>query len=157
MLNVLDDMLDQSLALPFSGGRCVVDAEKVRDLIDDLRVNIPDEIQQAKAIVAERVEIIGNAKREAETTMRNAQEKAETTVRKAQEKAAALVARDEIVRIAEKKAGEIMSQAQSKAREIRAGSQDFSDDILRVTEDSLTNALNELRSTRQALGRAGRR
>ena len=52
ILDLLDELLDRSWNLPLSGGRCVVDAEKVRDLLDDVRLNMPTEIKQAKAIVA---------------------------------------------------------------------------------------------------------
>lgn len=45
ILDVIDELLDRSWSLPLSGGRCVVDADKVRDLIDDIRLNIPAEIK----------------------------------------------------------------------------------------------------------------
>ena len=140
VLDMLDELLDQSWALPLSGGRCVVDAEKVRDLIDDIRLNMPSEITQAKAIVNDRTEILETAKREAEGV-----------VRKAEERAKALIAKEEIIKISQSKASEILSQTQMQAREMRAGAQSFSDDILRATEESLTKALTELKSTRQAI------
>ena len=63
ILDVIDELLDRAWSLPLSGGRCVVDADKVRDLIDDIRLNIPGEIKQAKAIVSDRAEIIDGAKK----------------------------------------------------------------------------------------------
>ena len=66
ILDLLDELLDRSWNLPLSGGRCVVDAEKVRDLLDDVRLNMPTEIKQAKAIVADRTEILAVARKEAE-------------------------------------------------------------------------------------------
>jgi hypothetical protein len=39
ILDMLDDLIDKAWGLPLTGGRCVVDAEKVRDLIDDIRLN----------------------------------------------------------------------------------------------------------------------
>ena len=140
VLDMLDELLDQSWSLPLSGGRCVVDAEKVRDLIDDIRVNMPGEITQAKAIVTDRAEIIETAKREAEDL-----------VRKAEERAKALIAKEEIIKHSQGKASEILSQTQMQAREMRAGAQSFSDDILRVTEESLHKALTEVKSTRHAM------
>ena len=41
ILNDIDELLEDSWSLPLSGGRCVVDAEKVRDLIDSIRMNMP--------------------------------------------------------------------------------------------------------------------
>lgn len=90
ILDLLDDMIDRAWSLPLTGGRCVVDAEKVRELLDDMRLNLPTEIKQAKAIVADRTEIVTVAKREAETI-----------VRRAEERAKALVAQEEITRQAQ--------------------------------------------------------
>ncbi|MCL2857019.1 MAG: ATPase [Oscillospiraceae bacterium] len=140
VLDMLDELLDQSWSLPLSGGRCVVDAEKVRDLIDDIRINMPGEITMATEIVKDRAEIIEGAKREAEGI-----------VRKAEERAKALVAKEEIIKISQGKASEILSQTQMQAREMRAGAQTFTDDILRTTEESLTKALTEVKSARHAM------
>ena len=53
ILNMIDDMLEEAWSLPFSGGRCVVDAQKVKECIEDIRLNLPGEIKQAKMIVAD--------------------------------------------------------------------------------------------------------
>ena len=62
ILNDIDELLEGSWSLPLSGGRCVVDAEKVRDLIDSIRMNMPAEIKQARAVVADRNQILSLAK-----------------------------------------------------------------------------------------------
>ena len=67
ILNMIDDMLEEAWSLPFSGGRCVVDAQKVKECIEDIRLNLPGEIKQAKMIVADRNDII---------KMRNGRQKA---------------------------------------------------------------------------------
>ena len=38
ILNMIDDMLEEAWSLPFSGGRCVVDAQKVKECIEDIRL-----------------------------------------------------------------------------------------------------------------------
>lgn len=140
VLDVLDELLDKSWSLPLSGGRCVVDADKVRDLIDDIRINLPNEIKQAQAIVADRAEIMNSAKRESEAV-----------IRKAEERAKALVSNEEIAKAAQMKSSDILTQTQLKSREMRAAAQEFSDNILRTTEESMSKALTDLRATRQAL------
>lgn len=140
VLDALDELLDKSWSVPLSGGRCVVDADKVRDLIDDIRINLPTEIQQARAIVLDRNEILSVAKREAENI-----------IRKSEDRAKALVNKEDIIKAAQARASDILSQAQLKSREIRGAAHDFSDDILKNAEESMTKALSDLRSTRQAL------
>mgnify|MGYP002530507953 CR=1 FL=1 len=140
ILDLLDDMIDRAWSLPLTGGRCVVDAEKVRELLDDMRLNLPTEIKQAKAIVADRTEIVTVAKREAETI-----------VRRAEERAKALVAQEEITRQAQAQASEILSQAQMKSKEMKAAANDFVDSILKQTEETLAGSLTEVKNTRKAI------
>ena len=140
ILDMLDELLDKSWSLPLSGGRSVVDDEKIRELLDDIRLNLPSEIKQAKAIVADRADILATAKREADAV-----------VRRAEDRARALIAQEEIIKQAQQKAAEILSQAQTKAKELRNASQDFSDDLLRQSEETLTKLLTGVRTTRQAM------
>ena len=145
ILDAMDEMLDRAWNLPLTGGRCVVDAEKVRDLIDDIRLNMPAEIKQAKQIVADRTDIISVTKKEAEDI-----------VRKAEEHAKALVEQEEITKQAQARATEILTQAQMKSREMRQASQEFAETMLKSTEETLSKALGDVRSTRQALKSSGR-
>ena len=136
ILNMIDDMLEEAWSLPFSGGRCVVDAQKVKECVEDIRLNLPGEIKQAKMIVADRNDIIKTAERQAE------------------ERARMLIAQEEIVKQAQEKAADIIAQAQMAAKEIRRASHEFSDSILKQTEENLSTSLKNVRDTRQALRNA---
>ena len=140
ILDMLDELLDKSWNLPLTNNRSVVDIEKIQELLDDIRMNLPGEIKQAKGIVSDRADIIATAKREADAV-----------VRRAEDRARALIAQEEIVKQAQQKAAEIISQAQQKAKDLRAASQEFSDDLLRQSEETLTKLLTEVRTTRQAM------
>lgn len=173
LLNNLDEVIENSMSLPLSGGRCIVDAERIREIIDDIRLQMPNEIKQAKAVVADRNEILSMAKREAEGLIRKAEERAkalveqDTIVRQANSKALAMLNE------ANQKAAELMAQATAKAnelttqstaratetltqaslrsREMKQAAYEFSETSLRSAEEALTSSLNEVRSTRQAL------
>lgn len=138
LLEQFDEVLDSGIKIP--GKKTVVDVEKLRAVIDDIRLNIPSEIKQARGIVADRAEIITTAKREADSIIRNAEERAK-----------AMVAQEEIVRQANEKATEIMSNAQNKCRDMRKAAQDFVDDLMRRADEGLTANLGEIRKTRAAL------
>lgn len=139
LLEQVDDILDKAWSLPLSG-KVVVDAEHMRNIVDDIRGNMPSEVRQAKAIVADRGDIVTTAKREAEGIIRAAEERARR-----------MVAQEDIVKQAQQKANELMTQAQQKSREMRKGAGDFSEDLLRRTEESLVQRLNEVRQARQIL------
>ena len=104
LLDVMDETLEEAVNLPFTGGKRMVDVEKVRDIIDDIRLNMPAEIRQAKAIVQDRADIVESAKKEAEAI-----------VKRAEDRARAMVAQEAIVKAAQQKATEILTSAQSRA------------------------------------------
>ncbi len=112
LIEQLDETLDGGFKMP--GKRVVVDVEKVRAIVDDMRMTMPTEIKQAKGIVANRADIINDAKREADNILRTAEERAN-----------AMVAQEEITKLARAKAGEILAAAQKKSREMRKAAQDF--------------------------------
>ncbi len=138
LLEQLDEILDSGIKIP--GKRTVVEVEKLRAIVDDIRLNIPSEIKQARGIVSDRADIITNAKREADGIIRNAEERAK-----------AMVAQEEITKMAQEKAAEIIATAQGKSRNMRKAAQDFVDDIMRRADEDLTANLAEVRKTRAAL------
>ena len=143
LFEYLRDALNNAPTSFMSRGKRMVDVDKVRDIIDDIRLNLPSEIKQAKAIVADRSDIIDNAKKEAEAI-----------VRKAEDRARALVSEQEVVKAAQARASEILSQAQMKSREIRQAAQEYSDGCLMKTEELLVRSLTEVKATRQAFRNA---
>ena len=140
ILDVLDELLDKAWSLPLTGGRCVVDAERVRELIDDIRLNMPTEIKQAKAIVADRSDIILTAKKEADAL-----------IKKAEDRARVLVGEEQIVRAAQQRAAEILSSAQSQSREMRTTVTDYCENMLRITEEQLARNAAEVKTVRANL------
>ncbi|MBE6732860.1 MAG: ATPase [Ruminococcaceae bacterium] len=138
LLEQFDEVLDSGIKIP--GRKTVVDIEKLRAVVDDIRLNIPSEIKQARGIVADRAEIISTAKREADGIIRNAEENAK-----------AIVSQEAIVKMSQEKAAEIIANAQTKSREMRKAAQDFVDDIMKRADEGLTANLAEIRKTRAAL------
>ena len=138
LLEQLDEILDSGIKIP--GKRTVIDIEKLRAVIDDIRLNIPAEIKQARGIVADRADIITNAKREADGIIRSAEERAN-----------AMVSQEAITKLAQEKASEIIANAQAKSREMRKAAQEFVDDIMRRADEGLTANLGEIRKTRASL------
>ena len=138
LIDEMYDVLDKGWKLPLSGGKVFVDGEEVRQILDEIKEEIPAEVRKAKAIVADRAQIISEAQREAETIIRVAEEKQQ-----------ALVNQDEVVRQAQAKANDLIAQAQAKFKEMRKASNDYVDDLMRRTDESLSENLAELRKTRQ--------
>ncbi len=145
LLDELYDIIDKGWSLPLSGGKVFVDGDEARQILDEVRDQIPDEIRKAQAIVADREQILSEAQREAETI-----------VRVAEEKAKALVNQEEIVRQAQAKANDLIMQGQAKFKEMRKASNDYIDDLMRRSDEALAETLAELRKTRQNIKAAQR-
>lgn len=172
ILNELDEVLEGATTLPLTS-KCMVDADRIRDLIDDIRLNIPSEIKQARAVVADRNEILSMAKQEAEELIRKAEERAkalvdnDTIVRQANAKGMALLGEatqkatdmvnqanaraSEILSQASTKASEMLSQATLRSKEMKQTAFDFSESMLRSTEDVVSKSLEEIKRTHQAI------
>ena len=140
LIDEMYDVLDKGWKMPLVPGKVFVGGEGVRQILDEIKEEIPSEVRKAKAIVADRSQIISEAQREAETI-----------IRVAEEKARALVDQEEIVRQAQQKANELIAQAQQKFKEMRKASNDYVDDLMRRTDESLSENLAELRKTRQSI------
>ena len=140
ILEQIDDILDAAWAMPLSGGKIVVDGDRMRDMMDSIRAALPGEIRQARAIVKDRAEIIDTAKKEAEGIIRNAEERRNQ-----------ILSHEEIVKLAQERANEIQAQTQKRARDMRRTAQEFTDDLLRRTEETLTQQVQQVRQARQSL------
>lgn len=140
ILDALDDSLDKAWELPFSGGRCLIDVDKIRDLIGDIRLNMPTEVKQARIIVEDRRQIIDDAKLESEIIIRKAEERARTILNK-----------DEILKRANEKAAETVHNAQFHAKELKKATNEFVDNILKETEEHIQNNLTSIKNARIAV------
>ena len=140
LMEELYSVVERAWHLPLSGGKAMVDGNEVKLLLDELRDNLPQETLQARAIVADRNQIIADAKREAEGIVRGAEDRAKR-----------MVAQDEITKQAHEQANSMINQANNKSREIRKATSEYVDDLLRRTDDALAESLAELRKTRQGI------
>ena len=140
LLDTIEDTLAESTSMPLSGGKRLVDVEKVRDYLDDIRANLPGELRQAQQIVNDRAQIVDTA---------NAQ--AQAIVKKAEERARILVSDAEIVKAAQQRAAEITAAAQSESRTLRQTVTDYCDNMLKTTEEAMVENAAQVKNVRANL------
>lgn len=140
LLDTIEDTLEESTSMPLSGGKRLVDVEKVRDYLDDIRANLPGELRQAQQIVNDRAQIVNTA---------NAQ--AQAIVKKAEERARILVSDAEIVKAAQQRAAEITAAAQSESRTLRQTVTDYCDNMLKTTEEAMVENAAQVKNVRANL------
>lgn len=137
IITTLYEMVQDAWSLPLGGEKCVVERDKVLDLLDEISNQLPGELKQAKTIVESRNEVITNAKREAENILKQAEQRARQ-----------MISREEITKQAEQQAAEMIKAAQTKIKELRQVTNDYVDDSMKRTEDAIAQALSEIRESR---------
>ena len=138
ILEAMDIELDKSKSVPLTRGKSLIDVEQFRDLIGQVRLNLPGEI--AQALVNDRRVIINDAKAEAESI-----------IRKAEEKAKAMVSEEVITKQAQNRAHEILTSAQTKSKEIKSATNKYVESMLSRVDELLTSNLTDVRKTRASL------
>ncbi|MCR4925172.1 MAG: hypothetical protein K5917_02665, partial [Clostridiales bacterium] len=103
LIDQLENIVENGKTIVLTKG-LLVDGDAIREIIEDLRLSIPEEIKQAKAIAADRMTILNSAKKDGERI-----------IARAQEPAMNLVAEDEITKNAHAQANEILSKAKAAA------------------------------------------
>lgn len=135
----IEDIVEAGSSVPFSG-KIMVNRDEILDIIQDIRIKLPDEIKQATWIKEERQRILAEAQKDADRLM----EEAETRLEE-------LIDQEEITKRAMERAGEIITRAQTNAKEIRLGSIEYSDSLLMEQQENLKNLIQIINENRKEL------
>jgi len=136
ILDRMDDILSESVAMPLTGKK-LVDVDKLQDLVDDLRLNLPQEIKDAKAVVSDRSEIIEQAEAQAEDI-----------IQRAEARARQMISETEIFKAAKKASNDMLSTAQQRSKETERLAMEYTENALKKAEDALLVVFNQVKTKR---------
>ena len=134
LLETIEELLENSKNVPFSGGKCIVSKDEILDIVKDIRLKLPDELKQAKWVKEERTRIIQEAQKEGEDI-----------VKEAENRIIAMIDEHEIT----KKAYVEIDSANDMAREMSEATKEYADSILEDIEQTIIE-LKEKIDTAQA-------
>jgi cell division septum initiation protein DivIVA len=134
MIDRLEELLNESRPLPFTHN-VIVDEDRMLDLIDQMRVSIPEEVKKAQQLMAQRDRLIAQA-----------QEEANRTVNLARDRSSELVERDQVVQAAYTQAEQIKAQAYADGEVIRREADEYVLETLRNLEMEMERAINQIRN-----------
>ncbi len=137
IIGTLYDMVQDARSMPLAADKCILERDRVLDLLDEIISQLPAEIKQSRTIVESRNELISQARREAEGILRQAHDQANE-----------LVAKEEIYKEAKKRSEELVTQTQDRISQLRKAANDYMDESLRRTEETISQALHEVQDTR---------
>jgi len=134
LVDRIEELFNESRAVPFTRN-VVVDEDKMLDIIDQMRVTVPEEVKKAQQLVSQKDRILAQA-----------QEEASRIVALAKEKAEQIVEREAIVKSAQTRATQIIAQAREDATTTRRDADDYVIGSLQTMEEEITRMLTQVRN-----------
>jgi len=134
LVDRLEELFNQSRAIPLTHN-VIVDEDRFLEIIDQMRISIPEEVKKAQQVAAQRDRILAQAQEEAARTIALAKQKGEE-----------IVARDAIVQAAQARSEQILAQARSEAEVTRRDGDEYVIETLRGLEAEITRLQNQARN-----------
>jgi vacuolar-type H+-ATPase subunit H len=139
LLDYLQEEVEDANKVPFSEN-CMIDRDKLLDMINDIRSILPNEIMEAETIRNQRAQILEDAEKEAEAVLAEAEQKMHQ-----------MVEENAITQMAYQQAEEIIENAQNGAREIRRSANEYVEEILTDLENYVQRNLDIVRQNREQM------
>jgi cell division septum initiation protein DivIVA len=134
LVDRLEELFNESRPFPLTRN-VIVDEDRFLEIIDQMRISIPDEVKKAQQIMAQRDRVLAQAQEEANRTIALAKQKSEE-----------MLERDGIVQAAQTRAEQIIEQARLDVEGMRREADDYVIESLGNLEAELTRLLNQARN-----------
>jgi len=134
LVDRLEELFNQSRPIPLTHN-VIVDEDRILEIIDQMRISIPEEVKKAQQVLAQRDRVLAQAQEEANRTIALAKQKAEE-----------VISRDAIVQAAQARAEQIISQSRAEAESLRREADDYIVEALGALEGELTRLLTQTRN-----------
>lgn len=139
LIDRLEELFNQAKAVPFTHN-VLVDEERMLEIIDQMRIVIPEEVKKAQQIIGQRDRFLAQAQEEADRTIALARDRSDQMVQK-----------DLVTQEANRRAEQILAQARADAEATRRDADDYVVDTLVNLQDALEKTLNQVRNGVQAV------
>ena len=139
LLEELENVIMNANDVPFTNKK-MVDKDEVARLIDAINQSLPNELESARRIVADK-----------ERILLDAEKKADDTISQAKDYIARITEESELVKQAQERANEVVTAANQSAEELRNSSVTYATDVLKYVETNMENMLDTLKKNRQSL------
>ena len=134
LVDRLEDLVDEGRHLPFSKST-LIDEERALELIDQMRISIPEEIEKAARVLAQRDRILAQANEEAARVVQLARERGDQ-----------MIDQQTLVQTAQNRAANIIEAAKQEAEGITGDADNYVLDSLSHLEQDLIKLLTIVRN-----------
>ena len=132
LIDRLEELFNESKAVPLTRN-VMVDEDRMLDIIDQMRIAIPEEVKKAQQLLSQRDRVLAQAQEEANRTLELARQKSDD-----------LVAKDTVTQEARHRADQIIAQSRVEAENIRADADDYAMSSLTQLESELERITNQV-------------
>ena len=146
IITEIEDYIDNCRFQPLSKTNIVVNKDEIEELLAELRLKTPDEIKKYQKIIANRDAILLEAKQKGDAMLQEAMAQTSALVSEHEIMQQAYVQANEVVQKATKQAQAILDSATNDANNIRMGAMQYTDDILRNLEISISHAMDSAKA-----------
>ncbi len=134
LVDRLEELFNESRPIWFTHS-VIVDEDRMLDLIDQMRVSIPEEIKKAQQILAQRDRVLAQAQEEANRTLALAREKSES-----------MVERDGISQAALGRSEQIIAQARLESESTKRDADEYVLESLTKLEMEMDRIITQVRN-----------
>lgn len=139
LLERIEDIIEDASKFPLSS-KVMIDKDEVLEVINEIRLKLPDEINRASWVAKERQRILNEA-----------QSEADELIGKVQQQQKILIEENEIARSAKNYANQIIQEAEHRANEMKSGAYTYSDEILSKLQEKIRQINNIIEENREVL------
>lgn len=132
LIDRLEELFNESKSIPLTRN-VMVDEDRMLDIIDQMRIAIPEEVKKAQQLLGQRDRVLAQAQEEANRTLELARQKADQ-----------MVTKEMVAQEASRRAEQILAQARVEAENIRAEADDYAMNSLTQLQDELERISNQV-------------
>jgi len=139
LVDRLEELFNESRPIPLTHS-VIVDEDRFLDIIDQMRISIPEEVKKAQQVYAQKERVLSQAQDESSRTLQLARERADQ-----------LVEKENLTQDAQRRANQIIEQARIEAEQVRQGADQYALDGLVGMKTELERLLNQVHNGIQVL------
>ena len=132
LIDRLEELFNESKSIPLTRN-VMVEEDRMLDIIDQMRIAIPEEVKKAQQLLGQRDRVLAQAQEEANRTLEIARQKADQ-----------LASKEIVMQEAQRRADQILVQARADAETVRSDADDYVMNSLTQLQDELERITNQV-------------
>jgi regulator of protease activity HflC (stomatin/prohibitin superfamily) len=144
LIDRLESLAANAKRMPITG-KAMIDSERLIEVVDQMRLSVPQSVQEATEVLEQRDSIINQSATDARRLRATAERESRMLVEESELVASAKRRADSIIQEAEEQASQLIAKAEANAVARRNGADEYAHEILLQLEQKLASTLETVR------------